>query len=156
MRMKPFGVSPPERPTPVPEPPPDTGPATEYAVVAARDPDGLPSRLILPGPIAGQEVALYVDVPGSRRVQWAARVLADGTVGLGNDAGDALASVRPGTKIVAACDSAGRVLALTAVCKPKRRSAATERVTTRAADDLEHRPHELLYSGAAGKVLKVS
>jgi hypothetical protein len=116
----------------------------------------LPSTLILPGEIVGKEVALYVDVPGSRRVQWACRVLPDGRIGLGGDAGDALGAVGPGARIVAACDPQGRVLSLTALCRPKRRSAVPGRLTTRAAGDLEHDPGELLYSGHAGKVLKVT
>jgi hypothetical protein len=156
MRMKPFGI-PTERPAgmvrpSLDKPPAESGPPTVgYAAVLERDPDGLPSRLHLPGPTAAPEVSLFVGRT------WAARVYADGRIGLGGDAGDVLGAVVPGSKIIAALDSAGRVLALNASCRPKRRSATPGRMTTRAAaDPYRHDPNELLYSGLAGKVLRVT
>jgi hypothetical protein len=158
VKMKAFGI-PPERPTPVPQPPPvDKGQATVgYAAVLERDPDGLPSRLHLPGPTAAPEISLFVGRT------WAARVYADGRIGLGGDAGDALAAVGPGVRIVAATDAAGRVLALSAVAKPPtgrgRASTRARQASTappgRPGGRYDPDPGELLYSGAHGRILSV-
>jgi hypothetical protein len=150
VKMKAFGI-PPERPTPVPQPPPvDKGQATVgYAAVLERDPDGLPSRLHLPGPTAAPEIGLFVDG------KWAGGVDASGRVRLGNDVGDVLGAVVPGSKLIAALDSAGRILALSAVCKPKRRSAVPGRLATRGTDPYRHDPNELLISAHVGRIVDV-
>lgn len=162
MRTRALGTAPDWTPAAREEPLPaaPSSPPVEHAVVAARDDDGVPSRFILPGPLVGDAVSIIVELGRGGEAAWAGRVQADGTVQLGADAGDVLATVPRGTPFVAATDSSGRVLALAArapaaaVSKLLRRPVP--RTRGRSSDPLEHNPHELLYSGAAGRVLRVT
>jgi hypothetical protein len=91
-----------------------------YAIVAERDPKGVPTRIGLPGPLAARQVSLFVDGPRGRF--WAGAVIDDGRIthdfqnGATPVAAD-LARIKPGTKIIAARDPGGRVIALTARAK---------------------------------------
>lgn len=167
MKMRPLGASPAPAWTPLDAPPRQPAPqprptTTAHAIVADRDADGLPSKLVLPGPPVADRIHMFVDVPGTPRAQWAAHVLRDGSVRLGNDVGEVLAAVRPGTPIIAACDSAGRILALTARVAPtgstqeRQRPATPSRGRTRPSDPYRHDPHEVLISGTVGRVLSVT
>jgi hypothetical protein len=146
--------------------PPASRPRTvSYARVEARDPKGVPVRLALPGALAAERVQLYVQWPDGSPA-WAAEVTRDGELVGGRGSGippreRELSLITPATKIVAAVDPAGRVLALQALArlpdpsKAKRRSAAPSRTINRSRDPYEHDPNELIISGAAGRVLKV-
>lgn len=93
-------------------------PARVCAAVIERDAQGVPTRLSLPGPLAERQVSLYVRGPNGPL--WAAAVIDDGRICHDFRSGSSpdkheLARIRPGTKIVASCDMAGRVIALGAL-----------------------------------------
>ena len=126
-----------------------------YARVAARDANGRPTHIALPGPLAADRVALFVgDL-------WAAEVLPSGELVHDPDRLDLLDALEPGVRIIAATvPSTGRVLCLNTVGakvrgKAPQRRAAPSRTAMRSADALEHNPHEVFISGHAGKVLRV-
>jgi hypothetical protein len=132
MKMVALGAPAP-RPYAPPEPEPRPAPASPilYAAVEARDAQGRPTRVSLPGPVAGGRCGLYG--PGGR---WAAHVHSDGTVRSDGTRDDILAAIRPGVRIVAACDPSGRILALGAVARrhepgKTKQSAAPSRTFTR-------------------------
>jgi hypothetical protein len=153
-----------------PDTPPvaDKGPPTLYAAVSARNAAGLPSKIEVPGRLAGPTVPLFVGHHSGGSL-WAADIGEDGTVRSDGSRSDVLAVLRPGVKLVAA-EVDGRVVAVHACArtpapgraKPARAAAevthragaATSRA--RSGDPYEHRPHELMYSGAVGKILSVS
>jgi hypothetical protein len=85
-----------------------------YAAVAARDAAGLPTALALPGAIVGEKVSLYA---GDRI--WTADVLPDGSLQSDGSRQALLRGIRPGAKIIAACDHRGNVLALTAITRAR-------------------------------------
>jgi hypothetical protein len=137
-----------------------------YARVEARDPKGVPVRLALPGALAADRVQLYVQWPDGKPA-WAAEVTRDGEVVGSRGSGipqreRELSLITPATKIIAATDSSGRVLALQALArlpepsKPKRRSAAPARTINRSRDPYEHDPNEVIISGAVGRVIGIS
>jgi hypothetical protein len=101
--MKPLaGIAPaiPREPDELPAP--RTRPET-LAAVTDRDADGLPTRIEIPGPLAGGKVGLWVD-----RI-WAADVLRDGTLVTDGTRGDLLAKLKPGVRLVASTTAAGVV-----------------------------------------------
>jgi hypothetical protein len=110
-------------PPPAERPEPKPRETVGHAVVEARDPRGRPTRLALPGALAGKRATLYVqDARG--RPAWCAEVDELGRVvgqlpGPGSEGPREreLARITPGTKITAALDSSGRVLALMATPK---------------------------------------
>lgn len=118
MRMRALGTAP-ARPVATPRTPPaaDTGPATLYAGVSARDGNGAPTRIEVPAPLAGRQVPLYVN--GPRGQLWAGAVAPGGQVvhdfrnGSMPDK-ELLGRIGPGARIQAVTDSNGRVIALTA------------------------------------------
>jgi len=108
----------------VPPPEPEAAPSRETvgrAIVSQRDGKGVPTRLGLPGCLAGKQVALFVRTPDGTR--WAGAVGPDGAITRDlRDKTDPrpreLKKIVPGSRITAALDSAGRVLAL--VASPKK------------------------------------
>jgi hypothetical protein len=131
-----------------------------YAAVAERDPQGIPTRLALPGKLAGKQVGLYIGRDWVAGVGPGGHVTHDFRHG-SSPRRDELAKLRPGTKIIAVTDRQGRVLALGALPKskgkvgappPKQRSATL----ARSSDAHAHDPNELFYSGSLGRVVRVT
>ena len=108
---------------PAPPPEPEAPPSRETvgrAVVSQRDVAGVPTKLGLPGCLATPQVALFVRTPDGTR--WASAVGPDGAITRDlRDKTDTrpreLKKIVPGSRITAALDGAGRVLALVAVPK---------------------------------------
>lgn len=156
MKMIALGV--PARPaTPVPaEPAPraSAAPRTWYARVVERDQNGIPRKLALPLELHAERVPLFIG--GDR----ACYVHSSGTIQrpFADDA--LLARLRPDVRIVA-CTTRNGIVALSASAAstpapaaPQRRAAAPVR-TRSSGDPYAHDPHELLYSGHVGRVLRV-
>jgi hypothetical protein len=163
MKMRALGTAP-ARPAAVPsERPPDPQPDPVRRVrVAERCAKGRPTRLELPGPLAGASAGLYARRAGGG-VVWVGDVTRSGAVKTDRDW--LLSAVTPGTRIVAACDPSGRVISLSALCeadgapKPQAARAAPATTYTRTAaeqpDPYRHIPGELRYSGHLGRVISV-
>lgn len=165
MRMVAHGVAPARRAPMLPSeraPAAPSGPPRLYAVVAVRDANGIPTDIALPGPLVGERVRLFV---GLDCAGW---VHSSGVVQSPERDEDLLGRIQPGTRIVAATDSAGRVLALSTVgarlpAASQKRAAAP--VRTRAVDPMlpeywsrngaSTGKGELFFSGGNGRILDV-
>jgi hypothetical protein len=148
-------------PEPVQKPP---MPPPRYATIVSRTPAGLPAKIQLPGPPAAKVTGLYGKLPSGYST-WLADIQPDGTVKSDGTRNDALALLGPGSTLVAATDPRGRVLSVGSIPgvrpaaskgKVRTRSSAATRDGSESADRYEVDPHELLTSGAAGRVVRIS
>jgi hypothetical protein len=159
---------------PPPPPPPSAPPEAScgpvlYAGVMGRDASGAPSAIALPGLPASPRVPLYTQrADGSP--MWLGDVLPDGELRTDGLRARELAAIRPGVRIVAASDTSGRIIALSAAIQlpapggAKRRAAPARPadhvppagpINARSADPYAPDPSEVLIAGTGGGVLRV-
>lgn len=165
MRMRAFGHSPAPVWTPL-----DTSPRQEqsrpetiqYARILERDRDGVVTRLILPGPTAGNSVPYSIRTVDGSALRMGS-IAADGHL-RPDPAMRSFANIEAGTTLVATTTADGRVLGVVALLPqpaPRASGAVNRRsragaAPVRSSDRYAHDPTELLIAGAGGRVIRVT
>lgn len=134
----------------------------QYARILERDRDGVIKRLILPGRTAGNSVPYSIRTVDGSALRMGS-VTADGLL-RPDPAMRSFANLDAGTTLVATTAADGRVLGVVALLPqpaPRTSSEVTRRsragaAPARSIDRYAHDPHEVVISGHAGRVLKVT